>query len=68
VPVRGARGFARVRLKPGERRDVTARVDRRSLSYWEPDTNRWVTPAGDVPVYVGSSSRNIRLAGRLSVR
>jgi hypothetical protein len=37
VPVRGARGFARVRFKPGERRDVTALVDRRSLSYWEPD-------------------------------
>jgi beta-glucosidase len=60
-------GFAKVTLKPGQQQYVTARVDRRALSYWDTDAGRWVTPAGDVPVHVGSSSRDIRLSGELTV-
>jgi beta-glucosidase len=61
-------GFATVTLKPGKQQYVTARIDRRALSYWDTDADEWVTPAGEVPVYVGSSSRDIRLSGQLTVR
>jgi beta-glucosidase len=37
------------------------------VSYWDPDAGRWVTPSGEVPVYIGSSSRDIKLSGTLLV-
>jgi beta-glucosidase len=55
-------------LEPGERRQVTATIDRRPLSVWNAATRSWITPSGSVPIYVGSSSRDIRLAGRLRVK
>ncbi len=56
-------GFERVTLDPGERRAVTVNLERNSLSYWDTVSDRWVTPAGDVPILVGSSSADIRLRG-----
>jgi beta-glucosidase len=61
-------GFARVYLKPGQQQYATTRIDRQAFSYWDTDAGRWVTPTGQVPVYVGSSSRDIRLTGQLTVR
>jgi len=55
-------GFAKVSLKPGGQQYVTARIDRQALSYWDTDAGRWVTPSGEVPVFVGSS----RVSGRLA--
>jgi beta-glucosidase len=47
---------------------VTVSLDRLSLSYWDSQADRWVTPAGQVAVLVGSSSRNIQLRGTLTIR
>jgi beta-glucosidase len=54
-------GFERVTLAPGERREVTVRVGARELSYWSADTHAWVRAGGERNVYVGASSRDIRL-------
>ncbi len=61
-------GWARADLRAGEQRRVTVTLDERSLSYWDTARDRWVTPAGLLPVYVGSSSRDIRLAGLIRIR
>jgi beta-glucosidase len=68
TPVKQLAGVARVTLRPGERRTVTVSLDRLSLSYWDSQADRWVTPAGQVAVLVGSSSRNIQLRGTLTIR
>jgi beta-glucosidase len=68
TPVKQLAGVARVTLQPGERRTVTMSLDRLSLSYWDSQADRWVTPAGRVAVLVGSSSRNIQLRGTLTIR
>ncbi|MCW2982669.1 MAG: Beta-glucosidase [Conexibacter sp.] len=68
TPPRQLAGFARVTLAPRERRDVTITIPRRSLSYWDSGAQRWVTPAGRVPVYVGGSSEDTALAGVIDVR
>jgi beta-glucosidase len=68
TPPKQLAGFARVFLGPGERDKVTIEVSRRSLSYWSTSANRWVTPTGRVRIYVGSSSRDIRLVGAIEVR
>jgi len=49
-------------------RTVTVSLDRLSLSYWDSQADRWVTPTGRVAVLVGSSSRNIQLSGTLTIR
>ena len=68
TPVKQLAGVARVTLRPGESRTVTVSLDRLSLSYWDSQADRWVTPTGRVAVLVGSSSRNIELSGTLTIR
>lgn len=68
APARKLVGFAKVELDAGARSNVRIDVDREQLSYWDENRERWITPTGDVPVYVGSSATDVRLAGRLVVR
>ena len=75
TPPRQLAGFARVTLRPGESTTVRIPVrpggSDRVLSYWQVDDTelggRWVTPRGRVQIYVGSSSRDIRLTGPMVV-
>lgn len=60
-------GWETVTLAPGERRQVTVTLSPESVSYWDVDRDRWQTPTGNVPVYVGSSSGDIRLEGTLRI-
>jgi beta-glucosidase len=60
-------GFERVRLSPGEEREVTIHFGERELSYWSIAEHDWVVVAGRRPVHVGSSSRDIRLKGEVTV-
>jgi beta-glucosidase len=57
-------GFERIELKPGESEKVKLHIGARELSYWSTVKHDWVLASGDRPVYVGSSSRDIRLQGR----
>lgn len=56
-------GWAKIRLEPGEQREVSIALDRESLSYWDVEADAWQMPPGEVPIYVGSSSADIRLEG-----
>ena len=67
-PERKLVGFAKVELDAGERASVRIDVEREQLSYWDEDRERWVTPTGEVPIRVGSSATDTRLAGSLVVR
>ncbi|TGB08552.1 glycoside hydrolase family 3 N-terminal domain-containing protein [Streptomyces sp. MZ04] len=66
MAVKTLAAFDRVELRAGESRRVTVRVDERQLSYWDTDGARWVRPEGRRAVYVGASSRDIRLTGVVS--
>jgi beta-glucosidase len=59
--------FDRITLAPGETRAVTAHIDARRLSYWSAEANEWVRAAGERTVYVGASSRDIRLERTIQV-
>jgi len=54
-------GFRRVSLAPGEAERITVTVPPRPQSYWSTERHGWVRPEGERPVYVGSSSRDVRL-------
>jgi beta-glucosidase len=61
-----------VTLSPREERWVTVPVrlgtSEHLLGYWRAADGQWVTSRGDVPIYVGSSSDDIRLEGSMFVR
>jgi beta-glucosidase len=59
---RALAGFRRITLRPGQTEQVTVHVREQQLSYWAAAQQTWVLPAGQRPVYVGSSSRDIRLS------
>lgn len=54
-------GWARVTLKPGKQQHVSIELDAKALSYWDEQSDKWVTSSGTVPIYVGSASDDIRL-------
>ena len=64
-------GWARVPLAVGERRQVRVILDPQSaehpVSAWNANMHGWEIVIGDYHVYVGASSRDIRLAGRFSL-
>jgi len=61
-------GFERVELDPGESRTVRVRIEPRQLSYWSSEDDRWTVAAGKRPIYVGASSRDIKLTGGIDVK
>jgi beta-glucosidase len=55
------RGFRRVTLAAGERRQVLFRVKREDLAYYDPARGAWVVEDIEYTAYVGSSSRAVDL-------
>jgi beta-glucosidase len=68
TPPKQLAGWSRVSLRPGQQQRVTITLDNQSLSYWDEARDRWITPSGPLPIYVGTSSRQIRLVGAAFIR
>jgi beta-glucosidase len=66
-PVLQLQGFRRVHLAPGEERQVTFTLGREELQLLNAEM-QWVVEPGTFRIYVGSSSKDIRLRGDLVVR
>lgn len=60
-PVKELKGFAKVRLEPGQRETISFEIDRSALAYFDVETGRWIAEPGEFEVLVGASSRDIRL-------
>ena len=66
-PVQQLAGFRRIRLSPGEEREVTFEMGFEHLKMLNGEME-WVVEPGAFLVQVGASSRDIRLRGELVVR
>ncbi|MEU0740222.1 glycoside hydrolase family 3 N-terminal domain-containing protein [Streptomyces sp. NPDC006134] len=66
--VRVLGGYRRLTLRPGERRRVTVHVGARTLSCWDPGRHDWVLGTGRRTVWIGASSRDLRLRTAVEVR
>jgi beta-glucosidase len=60
-PPKQLKGFQKVYLEPGQSKRVTLKLDRRAFSYWDAGRQDWEARNGSYRVFVGSSSRDIRL-------
>jgi beta-glucosidase len=60
-------GWSKVRLAPGEVREVTIQVDGSSsahpFSYWDTASGDWQIAPGDYSVFLGNSSRSLVQVG-----
>ncbi len=60
-PIKELKGFEKVMLNPGEEKKVAFVLDKRSFAYYNTDISDWYTEYGKYNIFVGSSSRDIRL-------
>jgi len=65
-PPKELKGFAKVRLQPGETRRVSVELDRRSFAYYDVETRAWRVTPGTFEILIGRSSKDIVLKGSLS--
>lgn len=66
-PPRTLAGFAGVTLTPGEQSSVEIPVRRSDLAYWDVAAHRWAVEAGEYTVWVGASSRDLRLSATVKL-
>ena len=66
-PPNQLKGFHKVRLEPGEQVEVMFHLTKRHFSIWNPEHHGWTMVAGEFDILVGSSSRDIRLIGKMSL-
>jgi len=62
-PVKELKGFAKVKLQPGESKHVSLQLDRRAFSFFDEKKHAWSAEPGKFAVLVGSSSAKIELQG-----
>jgi beta-glucosidase len=67
-PSHQLRAFAKVSLKAGESRTVTLSLEKDSFSTYDPSKHGWKVRDGDYQILAGSSSRDLPLSGRISIR
>ena len=61
--VRELKGFEKIYLEPGEEKQITIELDKRAFSYYSSGEGEWVVEPGTYHISVGSSSRDLRLRG-----
>lgn len=66
-PRRELKGFAKVLLQPGERRQIVIALDDKAFRYWNVATNAWEVEGGCYEISVGASAADIRLQARLEL-
>ena len=66
-PVQELKGFSKVRLQPGQSRDVAIALGRRAFAVYDTADAAWKVEAGDFEIRVGASSRDIRQTAIISI-
>ena len=60
-PDKELRAFAKAQLEPGERRELSFRLEPRDFASYDTRVGGWRTDSGEFDLLVGASSRDIRL-------
>ena len=59
-PVKELKGFSKVKLAPGETREVTFTIGKEALSFFDDIRHEWVAEPGKFEAWIGASSTDIR--------
>ncbi len=66
-PVRELKGFARVTLEPGEKKDVHIAFDDKTFRFFDTRTNTWEVETGVYRIMIGKDAESMVLQGEISV-
>jgi beta-glucosidase len=66
-PPKQLKGFQKVQLLPSETGHIHVDLNSRAFAYWDTVSHSWMVAAGTYPILVGSSSRDIRLQGQVTI-
>jgi beta-glucosidase len=66
-PEKELKGFKKVFLQPGQAQTVTLPLTAEAFQFYSEAKKQWVLEPGKFDVLVGSSSRDIRLTGRVTL-
>lgn len=67
TPVKELRGFKRITLKPGEKKDVVFSLQGKELAFYDEKIHGFIVEPGAFDVLIGSSSEDIRLKTQFNV-
>ena len=67
-PIKELRNFKKVELKPQESAEISLEITKRDLCFFDEVTEDWKLEKGVFTVFVGSSSRDIRLKGEFKIK
>ena len=59
-PHKELKAFQKVALESGESKPIDILLDETALSFFDPESKRWVAEPGQFELLIGSSSRDIR--------
>ena len=66
-PVKELKGFAKINLEPGEEKEITIELNRRSFAYYSTYAGKWVVEPGQFEILIGASSQDVRLKKIITV-
>ena len=66
-PERELKGFQKVRLDPGQTKNVNLSLDARAFSYWDEPAQKWIVDPGKFVIRVGDSSENTPLTADIDL-
>jgi len=67
-PARELRGFQRISLNPKEKKAVTFTLPASELAFYDVTTKKFLVEPGAFDIMIGSSSDDIRLQAKLTVK
>ncbi len=67
-PGKELKGFKKVFLKPGETSKVDFTIDKNSLGFYDIRTKSWIYEPGEFKVWIGSSSRDIKMQDKFILK
>lgn len=66
-PLKELKGFQKVFLRPGETKHVSVTLDRDAFQYFSEKKSDWVFESGEFEIWVGASSKDIRLKTKVKM-
>ena len=66
-PVKELKGFQRVALKAGEKKEVVISFDDKTFRFYDIRTNTWEVESGEYYLYVGRNANQVELEAKMTV-
>lgn len=66
-PLKELKGFRKVFLRPGETKSVSVALDKDAFQYFSEKKSDWVFESGEFEIWVGASSKDIRLKTKVKM-